>query len=146
MAEYAVHEYRSDRWNSDRDAYNFAWLCGECIDLITLTERDKITSDTSNSLNHFKQLLQSLSELLPHFQTYQSGTSSGPAAACLCMNVHDLVATHPSLKPDLLECVKALSTISTHLSSEPNLYWSARGLTYRSARKVMDGLCAMYDI
>ena len=114
IAEYALHEHSSNRWNSARDYEHFIWLCNCCIGVVVHIEGNKFdSSDASNHLYHFKKLLNTSHQLVCSPST--PVPLSGYTVSCLCVDMYDLVTTHPSLKPDLVECVKALSTIRAHL-------------------------------
>lgn len=146
MAEYAVHEHCSNRWDPARDTEDFIQLCKFCIDIVALIKYKVVSPDTSDSLNHFKQLLHTLSQLLLDVQHDQSTMLSNTTVFSLCTSLYRLLMAHPSLKPDLRQCFEALSAIRVHLDHGPTWHITARRHARWPVWQEMDELCSIYDI
>lgn len=146
MARCAVHEYRSHRWDP-RDSDYFASLCMYSIRLVSRTACSKITPIAKcDPLDHFKSMLLALFEFLDHLRVNPTGMKHGNNLLYLCEDMHGLLRTHPSLKPDLLQCVKALLALHTH----PHRDMSPLDHSYRGRLQehqlTLTALCELCDI
>lgn len=141
MAAYAAYGYQSSHWDTARDSQDFIWLCRYCIGMVTGTPHDKIVPlDDFDPLDHFKDMLQALYQVLDHLRADLSQTVINDEVPFLCISVYNLVTTHPSFKLDLLPCVRALSAFGMPADE---LYDSGK---WRSPQDALNELCAMYDL
>lgn len=148
MAEYALYEYHSSRWNS-RDSAHFIDLCKSCMHIIAgIAHTTVAPRDGSESLRHFKEVMLTLSEVLDHLKEDSTGMEPSDAPIRLISGVYAVVFGQPSLRQDLRKCVESLVALHTYPHTSIRLPEEASisdGLM-QGYRDELSRLCGMYNL